>query len=215
MLFQVFLENPVIGIVIFICIAMSISIHEAAHAFTAIKLGDSTPKIEKRNTFNPLSHLDPIGSLMLVFIGIGWGKPVHYNPFNLKNLKRDEMLIALSGPVSNFIMAIFFAIVMFLLQSIVNLPLNVTEIINFILLYLITINITLGVFNLMPIEPLDGFKVVGGLLPKNIAFQWEETRRYGIFLLMIFLITGMFERIIRPIINIVLNLLSLLLGIRF
>src|SRR4051812_24083347 len=100
-LLSLFLEQPFAAIVVFIGIILSIGIHEFAHAFAANKLGDPTPKMQGRLTLNPLAHLDPVGTLLIVFAGIGWGKPVQFNPHYLKNPRRDAAIVALAGPVSN------------------------------------------------------------------------------------------------------------------
>lgn len=182
-------------------VVLAITIHEAAHAFMAVKLGDDTPRLQKRLTLNPASHLDPWGTLLIVFAGIGWGRPVEFNPFNLRNLRRDTALVALAGPVSNFAMALLMAGLLrtpFVYQS---------DLLPYFIESFALLNITLGVFNLLPIEPLDGFKVLGGILPPHLALQWEETRRYGMFILLFLLITGASSKIIFPIVNAIANFL--------
>ena len=201
MIFSIFLESPIAGLALLASIIFAITIHEAAHAFMAVKLGDDTPKAQGRLTLNPLSHLDPWGTLLIIFAGIGWGKPVVFNQFNLKNIRRDTALVAIAGPASNFLIA---TIISFVLKA------NFFDqfgLIYFILENFIFLNIALGVFNLIPIEPLDGFKVVSGILPPHLALQWEETKKYGLIILIVLLVTGSVEKIVFPIVNFIINLL--------
>ena len=195
MIFSIFLESPIAGLALLASIIFAITIHEAAHAFMAVKLGDDTPKAQGRLTLNPFSHLDPWGTLLIIFAGIGWGKPVVFNQFNLKNIRLDTALVAIAGPASNFLIA---TIISFVLKA------NFFDqfgLIYFILENFIFLNIALGVFNLIPIEPLDGFKVVSGILPPHLALQWEETKKYGIIVLVFLLLTGSVEKIVFPIVN--------------
>ena len=195
------MSDPLLGIALLVSIAVAIGIHEFAHAFAAVKLGDDTPKLQGRLTLNPLAHLDPWGTILIIFAGIGWGKPVMFNPFNLGNLRRDTALVALAGPVSNFIMA--FAVSLILrINLISDIQFTYQLLQNFAFL-----NIALGVFNLIPIEPLDGFKVFGGMLPPHLALQWEETRKYGLIILIFLLISGGIDKIIFPVINAIANLM--------
>ncbi|PJA40356.1 site-2 protease family protein [candidate division WWE3 bacterium CG_4_9_14_3_um_filter_34_6] len=202
MILQVFLDNPLVGIILFASVAFAISVHEAAHAYTAYWLGDDTPKLQKRLTLNPLAHLDKWGTLLIVLFGIGWGRPVIFNPFNLKNLRRDVTLVSLAGPLSNIVMAVIVA----LMLRFVSFD-SALDIIGRNFIYL---NVILAVFNMLPIEPLDGFKVVGGILPPHLAYQWEETRRYGMFILIFILITGMVGKIVFPLVNLIVNYIMML-----
>lgn len=166
-----------------IAFLIALSVHEAAHAWTANRLGDPTARLQGRISLNPLKHLDLYGTviipLFLIFIGspfvFGWAKPVMFDPFNLKNPRKDAALISLSGPLANFATAIIFSIAINFINIVPYLP----------LVYLIVlINIVLGVFNLIPIHPLDGGKILIGLLPEKEA---EETDRflnkYGLIIL--------------------------------
>lgn len=199
MILQLFLQNPLVGVLLFVAIILAIGLHEAAHAYAANFLGDDTPRIQGRLTLNPLSHLDPWGTFLIVLAGIGWGRAVQFNPYNLKNPRRDTMLIALAGPLTNFVLAVVTAL---FLRLTGELPIVSLFLQNFLFL-----NIALGVFNLMPIDPLDGFKVVAGLLPAHLAYQWEETRRYGLIILIALLFTGALGRIVFPIVEAISNLL--------
>lgn len=203
MIFDLLLSNPLDAVMLFLMIVAAIGIHEFAHAFAADKLGDPTPRMNGRVTLNPIAHLDPWGTLLIVFAGIGWGRPVVFNPYNLKNPRRDTALIALAGPLSNIIMAILTALIMVLMGIDAPTSSNVSVVLfNFFIL-----NIALAIFNLVPIEPLDGFKVVEGILPPHLVGQWEETRRYGIFILLVLIFTGAISRIVQPTIFYVADLI--------
>lgn len=165
-------------------LAISISFHEAAHAWVALKLGDPTAKHLGRVSLNPFDHIDPIGTVILpIFLIIsglpvfGWAKPTPFNPWNLQNPKRDSALISLAGPLSNLAIAI----VIGLLFRVFHLQL---------LLGIIQLNLVLAIFNLIPIHPLDGFKVVGGLLPKNLYYEWIKLERYGTLILLALIFFG-------------------------
>ncbi|MCC8042152.1 MAG: site-2 protease family protein [Oscillospiraceae bacterium] len=142
----------------------AVPIHECAHAWTAEKLGDDTAKRQGRVTLNPFAHLSLWGSIMLVLVGFGWGKPVQTNPNNFKKPKRDMALTALAGPVSNFLMAFISMIVYKVLYYTTSTRLA------YIFLYIMIINISLAVFNFLPIPPLDGSKIFNALLPEKIYF---------------------------------------------
>ena len=160
-------------------IIIGISVHEAAHAWTAWKLGDPTAKYEGRVTLNPIAHLDPLGTLFIIFtllqgFGIGWGKPTPFNPWNLKNPRRDSALISLAGPISNLALAALLALIIRFVPALAGF-----------LFLIIVINVSLAIFNLVPVSPLDGFKIVGGLLPPKTALSWYSLERYGIFFLIL------------------------------
>lgn len=192
------LQNPLLGLSMFAGLVAGITIHEFSHAFVAYRLGDPTAKLQGRMNLNPLSHLDPLGTVALLFIGFGWGKPTPFDPYNLRNIKKDSALISVAGAVSNFVLAGILAIpylIMFYTQS-------MNETINLIYFYLspiIFFNIILGVFNLIPIAPLDGFKVLGGLLPRQWYEDFMQTEKYGIFILLLLIITGILGRFLFPI----------------
>ncbi len=194
-------SNPIFFLIWSGALVIAITIHEFAHAWMADHLGDPTPSIQGRLTLNPKAHLDPLGTLTLVLVGFGWGKPVMFDPFNLRNPKRDSALIALAGPTANFILAFILSLLAKLFPSL--LPL---------IQLLVSLNIMLAVFNLIPIYPLDGQKILTGLLPHQLALEYEAImHQYGTILL-IFLIwpfsgTSLVSSLINPIINFFLNLL--------
>lgn len=195
----------VIFIAFVVTIVVAIAVHEFSHAFSAYRLGDPTAKLAGRLTLNPAAHLDPIGTMALFFVGLGWGKPTPFDPFNLKNPKRDSAIIAVSGAVSNFLMAGVASLLYLLINRLIQFDLPLA-LLAFIQIF-VEINLLLGIFNLLPIHPLDGFKVLGGLLPKDWYHDWIQMERYGIFILIILIFTGLIGRIIFPIISALMNFL--------
>ena len=177
--------NPLLFFGWFVALIVAITIHEFAHAFAADRLGDPTPRIQGRLTLNPLSHLDPLGTLMILFVRFGWGKPVQFDPFNLENPKRDSAIISLAGPVSNIILALLSSLILRILASVSPTAFILS---SPSLQPIILLNIILAIFNLIPVHPLDGFKIVAGLLNKNQYGRWMELQRYGIFILILLLL---------------------------
>ena len=202
-------SNPIYFVIYAGCLLMSIAIHECAHALAADRLGDPTPRLQGRLTLNPKVHIDLMGMLFLFLIGFGWGKPVVFDPYNLQNPRRDAAWISIAGPASNFVLALILAIVLRLINLFVP---SLLATIGLVIIYLIYINVVLGLFNLLPIHPMDGFKIVGGILSEEKAEEWNSLQKYGmIFLiLLIFPIFGgrsMIDSIITPAVNILFNLL--------
>ena len=167
-------------------IIIGLSLHEFAHAYVSYKLGDVTPMVQGRVTISPFAHIDPIGFLLLMLFGFGYGKPVEINPNNYKNPRRDETFVALAGVITNFFVAVLFAFVYFLLARFNVISLYST--ISTILINIIFINVHLMVFNLLPIPPLDGYKVVRNLLlgHVDVGKLWRAEaffNRYGYLIL--------------------------------
>ena len=171
-------------------VIIGLTIHELAHAYTAYKLGDMTAKNDGRLTFNPLKHIDPLGFILIVIAGFGWAKPVGFNPDNLKNKHRDEILISLAGPFSNFLLAILFLIVaraLFFLPYFHGTPTGLV-VVNRLVLWAV-INFGLFVFNLLPIPPLDGSHVYTTFLKEINPKLLQNMYMYGTWgLLLIILI---------------------------
>jgi Zn-dependent protease len=172
------LNNPLIFLISFIGLILSLSFHEFAHAFTADKLGDPTPRSQGRVTLNPLAHLDPIGTIAMLITRFGWGKPVQFDPYNLKNPMRDSALIALAGPASNLVIATILSVILKL--NLFSFPL-----LTFAMGQVAIINIVLAIFNLVPVYPLDGSKILMAVLPRQTAYEYELfMRQYGMFVLI-------------------------------
>jgi Zn-dependent protease len=179
-----------------------IGFHEFCHAATADRLGDQLPRRQGRVTLNPLAHLDPAGTVLMLLVGFGWGKPVEFNPFGLRvSPKTATLLVALAGPLSNFVMAGLLAIPIQLgwvpyINPLQRLPAEFWEFrvqtpeeyIGLFLTGAVYLNCILGVFNLIPIHPLDGFKVMAGVLPDDLSNEFVKLAQYGpaLLLLLIF-----------------------------
>ncbi|PIQ75733.1 site-2 protease family protein [Candidatus Peregrinibacteria bacterium CG10_big_fil_rev_8_21_14_0_10_49_24] len=184
-----------------ISVLLALSVHEWAHGYVAHKLGDATAKMEGRLTLNPLAHLDPVGTVLFVLVGFGWGKPVPVDPRYFKNIKRDTALVALAGPVSNFILALF-AFVMLLFvsrQSIVSMSGAMmahgdTSVAMRLLTELMTdflhINLVLMAFNLLPIAPLDGSKIIRPFVPLRHENRYQDFMEQGPKILLILIVLG-------------------------
>ncbi|OAI41561.1 hypothetical protein AYO38_00580 [bacterium SCGC AG-212-C10] len=174
-----------------------IAFHEFSHAWAANELGDATAARQGRLSLNPIRHLDPYGTLLLLIIGIGWGKPTPVNPMNLRvGVRRGSAIVAFAGPLSNFVFATIAALPIKLgwVDSIASFS-NIddasgSEIFGLFLIFIIYYNVLLGLFNLIPIHPLDGFKVVWGLLPRNLAREFGTLEQYGPVCLMILFVVG-------------------------
>ena len=175
---------------------IAISFHELAHGYVAYLEGDNTAKLSGRLSLDPLAHIDPIGFLMLILVGFGWAKPVPVNYMNLKNGRRSIFLVSIAGVVTNFVIAFLGA---FLFIFVVNLEAH--PIIISMVQYLILYNIVLGVFNLIPLPPLDGSKALGSLLPLKWEIKFMSLERYGYIILIILLITGGVSKVLGPVVN--------------
>lgn len=184
------LELLIHGLVLF----TAVPVHEFAHAWTATRLGDSTPSEQGRVTLNPFAHLSLWGSLMLIVAGFGWGKPVGVDPSNFKNPRRDMMLTSLAGPVSNFIMA-YIAMTVYKLLAIggAKTGSETVMLMAIAFVYIMFINISLGVFNFLPIPPLDGSKIFNAVLPDRIYFKIMQYERYIAIAMVILLYSGLLD----------------------
>jgi len=194
-----------------VVIFFSLSVHEAAHAWMADKLGDSTARMLGRITLNPIPHIDPVGTvlvpLIMIVMGvspIGWAKPVPYNPYNLKNPRRDSMLIAAAGPGSNLIIA-GISIALFLLVKSFMMQYYVVFI---LLMSLIIINILLAVFNLIPFPPLDGGGIVSGFLRGDALRLYEQIRPYGFVVVLVIVYSGALDLIFNPLMSFIYTILG-------
>lgn len=186
-------------------ILFAITVHEAAHGYAAKYFGDLTAERMGRITLNPLKHIDPFGTILLpaltVMLGgilFGWAKPVPVNFANLRNPKKDMFWVAAAGPASNFVMAIFWAL---LLNYANYAPNNAVNFLAEMSLAGISINLVLMVLNLLPMPPLDGGRIAVSLLPTPMAVQLARLERYGFIILIVLMFTGILGKIISPIIQ--------------
>ena len=179
-----------------VAILICLIIHEVSHGLAAYQLGDPTAKENHRLSLNPLRHLDLFGTLMMVVVGFGWAKPVPVDPRYFKKPKQGMAITALAGPLSNFVLAFLAAIAVNWLSGAMAVKgqggVLLTAARFFYLLVLL--NIGLGVFNLIPFPPLDGSKVLAMFLPDRAYVRWMQLERYGMFVLMLLLFTGVFDR---------------------
>jgi Zn-dependent protease len=168
---------------------MSVVLHELSHGYAAVALGDPTPRIQGRLTLNPLKHLDPVGSVLVPIVTslfgftFGWAKPVQWNPYNLKNPRTGEVIIAAAGPACNLLIAVVFGLLIRLSELPNFLPISASFI--QISSYVVLINIVLAIFNLVPLPPLDGSHILFSLLPPRLANVRMVIERYSIFFLLI------------------------------
>jgi len=193
----------------FALLLIAMTVHEFAHGAVAYKLGDSTAKLNGRLTLNPLAHIDPFWTILLplvLFLStaghfvFGAAKPVPVNYWSLKNPKKDMVWIGLAGPMANFILAFIIAGILRLIPG---------QGISALLLFnLLTINVVLAIFNLIPIPPLDGSKILIGLLPVNLSQQYVRLERYGFIILFIFIWLGIFDRLLWPLVGAVIRMLG-------
>lgn len=164
-----------------IALAVCITVHEAAHAWVAFKLGDPTAKMEGRVSLNPLRHLDLFGTIMIFIAHFGWGKPVPFNYNNLKNPRRDAFLIAVAGPVTNLLIAFLIAI----LFKYIPLPAVILDLLRSIY----TLSIVLFLFNLIPIAPLDGSKFIGLFVPRSKEYWYQRYLMQGPIAIIILILS--------------------------
>ncbi len=191
---------------------ITLPFHEWAHAFTATKLGDRTPKYQGRLTLNPLAHIDPIGAICIALVGFGWGKPVQVNARNFKSPKWGMALTAFAGPLSNIVLAF----VALLLLCISTITFSYTGLffvdgfryyLNFFFLYIANISVGLAVFNLIPVPPLDGSKLLMAVLPDRIYYKVMQYERYLYFALVILIVSGALDAPMSFLVNKIMDFL--------
>ncbi len=202
-------SNPAELLFLLPTLLVAITVHEFAHAWTADHLGDPTPRIQGRLTLNPLAHLDPIGTLAIILSGFrfGWGKPVQFDPYNLENPRRDAAIISFAGPLANLSLAVLSSII-----AHISLSQQLNPFLTAIAIQFIALNLSLAVFNLIPIHPLDGGKILVGLLPRHNANEVDKVlNQYG-FIMLLALVLPVFGQpiiwqILGPIVTMLLHFL--------
>lgn len=188
---------------------LAITVHEYAHARMAYHFGDDTARLMGRMNLNPLSHLDPIGTLMILLAGFGWAKPVPINPLRFRNYRSGMLWVSFAGPLANFI---FGFISLVLLAILVRLGVQSTLLIRF-LGTLVQLNILLGVFNLVPVPPLDGSKILAALAPGSLLSLYRQIEPYAPLILILLIATGLLGRIIFPVYALILTLFNAIVGL--
>ena len=199
----------------YVCLCAT-PLHEFAHAFVAVKLGDDTPKLRGRVTINPMAHIDPLGFLMIFLFGFGYAKPVEVRARNFKKPKRDMAIVALAGPLSNFIQAFVYL----LISAIFSVVLIITgiaplEYICMFFTFAALINIRLGVFNMIPVPPLDGSRLLTAVLPTKVYFKIMQYERYISIGLMLLLFTGVLSWPLSIISEFVYNIFEFIIFLPF
>ena len=188
-------------------ILLALTLHEFAHGYVANSLGDPTAKQLGRLSLNPLKHLDPIGTLAFFLIKIGWAKPIPVNPRYFRNPQKDMLWVALAGPLTNLTLAVvsaMFAKLLWLVAPYIPSPLVINMLflpLAHMLIASVWINLVLCIFNFLPIPPLDGSKILMGLLPPHLAVSFLKLEKYGFILILVLAFSGLLSKIILPIIH--------------
>jgi Zn-dependent protease len=194
-------------LIAFLVLIFSLTVHEAAHAWTASRLGDDTARRLGRVSLNPIVHIDPIGTLLLPLLAIvsnlpiiGWARPTPVNPRNLHHPRRDNVLVTIAGPTSNLVIAIVASLIMHALPgpggSVGDV--DVSSPLLTIAAEAIDINLLLAVFNMIPVPPLDGGRVLAGLLPPRMAIRYNQLGQYGFLIIYALMLTGVLSALISP-----------------
>ncbi|RQD67210.1 MAG: site-2 protease family protein [Tindallia sp. MSAO_Bac2] len=200
--------DPTSIIMILPGILLGLTVHEFSHGYTAYLLGDDTARNQGRLTLNPVAHIDPIGFLMLMFAGFGWAKPVPINPYFFTDRRKGTFLVSIAGPASNIIMA-------FLLTTLLGILMRTTGAgfaVQQVILSAVSINLVLAVFNLFPIPPLDGSKILMSLFPSRFEETFYQIEQYSVIILILLLVFGVIRNVLFPIVSALYNVLLLYLS---
>ncbi|MFP4213803.1 MAG: site-2 protease family protein [Desulfohalobiaceae bacterium] len=187
-------------------VLMAITFHEVAHGYVAYILGDPTAKNAGRLTLNPIKHLDPIGTIALFLVKVGWAKPVPVNPNYFLNPRQGMILVSVAGPAANFILAVLFSLLFHSLVWFVGTNSGSSSASGLLqpVLYMaqagVLVNIGLGVFNLLPVPPLDGSNILAGILPPQLAQSYMQISKYGFIILILLILTGAVQKVVLPVI---------------
>ena len=180
-------------------VLIALMFHELAHGWVSMKLGDPTPKYQGRMTLNPLAHLDPVGTLLMIITGFGWAKPVEINPRYYKDPKKGMALTALAGPVTNFLLALVAMLiygVIFVIYSKTGIFANAMNTIGYVVMRFVMLNLCFMVFNFIPIPPLDGSRILGVFLSNRAYFKLQQYERYSFIVIILLSASGAFDSII-------------------
>ena len=203
--------NYIINKIIMIpMVLIALMFHELAHGFVSIKLGDPTPRLQRRMTLNPLAHLDPVGTLLMIFTGFGWAKPVQINPRYYKDPKKGMAITALAGPLMNFMLAILAMLlygIYFIIVNKTGLMAGAMYSVGYLVMRFVTLNLCFMVFNFIPIPPLDGSRVLGIFLSNRAYFKVQEYERYSFLILILLSATGTFNRLIGTGVSVIFNVM--------
>ena len=189
---------------------LALVLHEYAHARVAVAMGDFTPKLTGRLTLNPMAHIDPIGLLMLLVARFGWAKPVMVNPRNFKDMKKGNILVALAGPAANFLTAF---VTLFIMMVLFKMGMLNTVGIKTVLSMIVLFNINFGIFNLIPLPPLDGSKILLEFLPGELAYKYMGIERYSFIILIILIMTPVLSSILVPLSSLILHIFETILSV--
>ncbi len=194
------------AILLLVPVLFSITFHEVCHGYAANYLGDPTAKLAGRLNMNPIKHIDPVGLLVLLITRmIGWAKPVPVDPRYFKNPRKDMMWVSIAGPAANFFLAVVFAVIFKFTPSVAQTSFLYP--VTLMIQIMITINVGLAVFNLLPIPPLDGSHIVMGVLPFDMAREYSKIAPYGFIILLVLVFTRIVDFVIFPIIRTIVGLL--------
>ena len=188
---------------------IALVIHEYAHAKAADVMGDFTPRMTGRLTLNPMAHIDPIGLIMLLVVRFGWAKPVMINARNFRNWRQGELLVAVAGPVANLLVAFISLLAMAVLFKLGMFSEGVRLVLSMMVLF----NINFAIFNMLPLPPLDGSKVLMVLLPGRLAYKLMSLERYSFIILIFLMMTPFLTMILIPLQRLVLSVFNLIIGV--